>query len=39
VHFTHLNHGNPAADPHSEAAKAVTEAGMKVAQDKDIFAL
>jgi len=39
VHFTHLNHGNPAADPHSEAAKTVHRAGMHVARDGDIFTL
>ncbi|MDG2149147.1 MAG: MBL fold metallo-hydrolase [Planctomycetota bacterium] len=39
VHFTHLNHGNPAADPHGEAAKAVAEAGMNIAQEKGTFAL
>jgi pyrroloquinoline quinone biosynthesis protein B len=33
VLFTHLNHSNPAADPASEAAARVAEAGMAVAQD------
>ncbi len=33
VLFTHLNHTNPAADPHSEAAKRVRAAGMAVARE------
>ncbi|MFG0320174.1 MAG: MBL fold metallo-hydrolase, partial [Planctomycetota bacterium JB042] len=33
VVFTHLNHTNPAADPESDAARTVREAGMAVAEE------
>jgi pyrroloquinoline quinone biosynthesis protein B len=33
IHFTHLNHTNPAADPASPAAAAVRAAGMHVARE------
>lgn len=39
VHFTHLNHSNPVADPASAAARAVREAGMSVARDGQVFGL
>ncbi len=39
VVFTHLNHGNPAADPTSAAAAAVRDAGMRVAREGDVFGL
>ena len=39
VLFTHLNHTNPAADANSAAARAVTGAGMGVAQDGQIIPL
>ena len=39
VVFTHLNHGNPVADPTSAAAAAVRAAGMSVACEGDLFAL
>lgn len=31
IHFIHLNHTNPLLDPHSDEAKAVRDAGYKVA--------
>jgi len=39
VHFTHLNHTNPAADPESAAAGRVRAAGMAVAREGDVFEL
>jgi pyrroloquinoline quinone biosynthesis protein B len=39
VYFTHLNHGNPATDPHGDAAGQVREAGMHVAGEGDLFRL
>ena len=35
IRFVHLNHTNPALDPHSEAAKQVAAAGMQIAADGD----
>jgi pyrroloquinoline quinone biosynthesis protein B len=37
--FTHLNHTNPAADPTSDATRAIRAAGMDVARDGMRFAL
>ena len=39
VLFTHLNHGNPAADPDGEQARAVRAAGAAVACDGQVIAL
>jgi len=39
VRFTHLNHTNPAADPTSDAARAVRAAGMSVAREGEIHRL
>jgi len=39
VVFTHLNHSNPVANPASDAARAVREAGMSVARDGQVFGL
>ena len=39
IYFTHLNHTNPAADPESEAAKAIRAAGMHVASEGSRFSL
>ncbi len=39
VHFTHLNHSNPAADPEGPAAKTVREAGAHVLGEGALFAL
>jgi len=39
VHFTHLNHSNPAADPASEAAARVRASGMAVATEAMRIAL
>lgn len=39
VHFTHLNHSNPAARPGSAARVAVEGAGMSVAEDGQVFGL
>ena len=39
IHFTHLNHTNPAADPDSDAAARVAEAGMAVAREGQILPL
>ena len=39
VVFTHLNHTNPAGDPHSAEAAAVREAGFAVAREGTIFRL
>ena len=39
IHFTHLNHSNPASDPASAAAEAVRAAGMSVAEEGQRFAL
>lgn len=39
VWFTHLNHGNPAADSRSEAAATVRRAGMHVAYEGAVFEL
>lgn len=33
IHFTHLNHTNPAADPRSAAARAIRQAGFHVATE------
>ncbi|MCA9489155.1 MAG: hypothetical protein KC621_04515 [Myxococcales bacterium] len=35
VRLVHLNHTNPALDPSSEAARTVTEAGLRVAREGD----
>ncbi len=37
--FIHLNHSNPAIDPNGQAARNITEAGMSVAYDGQIFEL
>ncbi len=37
--FLHLNHSNPALDPHSSARRTIEEAGMGVARDGQRFAL
>jgi pyrroloquinoline quinone biosynthesis protein B len=37
--FTHLNHTNPAAQRDSAAAARVREAGMRIAEDGEIFEL
>jgi pyrroloquinoline quinone biosynthesis protein B len=39
VHFTHLNHSNPAIDPASEARRAIESRGFRVLDDGDEFAL
>jgi pyrroloquinoline quinone biosynthesis protein B len=39
VFFTHLNHTNPAADPASDAARAVGNAGMHVLDEEHRFGL
>ena len=39
VLFTHLNHGNPLADPRSRATSRVHETGMDVARDGQIIDL
>ncbi len=39
IHFTHLNHSNPACDPGSKERRAVEAAGMHVAEDGMIFEL
>jgi pyrroloquinoline quinone biosynthesis protein B len=39
LRFTHLNHSNPAADPDSEAARRVREAGAAVAIEGERFGL
>ena len=39
VFFTHLNHTNPAADPASEATRAVNAAGMHVLDEGHLFGL
>lgn len=39
IHFTHLNHSNPACDPTSEAAAQVRGAGMQVARDGMLHSL
>ncbi|MBM3992288.1 MAG: pyrroloquinoline quinone biosynthesis protein PqqB [Planctomycetes bacterium] len=39
VVFTHLNHTNPAADPRSDAARAIRASGMRVARDGEVLAL
>ena len=39
IHFTHLNHSNPACDPSSEAAGQVRAAGMQVARDGRLHSL
>jgi pyrroloquinoline quinone biosynthesis protein B len=39
VYFTHLNHTNPAADPASDATRAVTAAGMHVLEEGRLFGL
>ena len=39
IHFTHLNHSNPATMPGSAAARAVRAAGMAIAQEGERFDL
>jgi len=39
VFFTHLNHTNPAADPDSDATRAVDAAGMHVLREGRVFGL
>ena len=39
VHFTHLNHSNPAADPGSQAANTVRQRGAHVLGEGDRFGL
>jgi pyrroloquinoline quinone biosynthesis protein B len=39
LRFTHLNHSNPAADPESEAAARIREAGAAVAREGERFGL
>ena len=39
VYFTHLNHTNPAMDPASSEARAVTDGGFNIAADRQGFAL
>ena len=39
VHFLHLNHSNPAADPDSDAAAAVRAAGHHICTEGQIFEL
>jgi pyrroloquinoline quinone biosynthesis protein B len=39
VFFTHLNHTNPAADPESDATRAVDAAGMHVLHEGRVFGL
>ena len=39
IHFTHLNHTNPAADPQSDAAATVRAAGMHIAHEGQRFDL
>lgn len=38
VVFTHLNHSNPAADPASDAARVVRDAGARLAAEGALFA-
>lgn len=37
--FTHLNHGNPAADPSSAATERIRAAGLRVAREGEIIGL
>jgi pyrroloquinoline quinone biosynthesis protein B len=39
VHFTHLNHTNPALMPSSPAELLVLEAGMQIARERQVFML
>ncbi len=39
VHFTHLNHTNPASDPGSAAAEKVRVAGMNIAREGQVLEL
>ncbi len=39
IHFTHLNHTNPATDPNGPAARLIKEQGMSVAHDGQTFKL
>lgn len=39
VHFTHLNHTNPAADAQSDARRAILNSGMRVLEEGRIFGL
>lgn len=39
VHFTHLNHSNPAADARSEAAQTIRAAGAHVLKEGTLFEL
>lgn len=39
IHFTHLNHTNPASDPDSAAARRVRDAGMHVLAEGALFRL
>ncbi|MEE2941032.1 MAG: MBL fold metallo-hydrolase [Planctomycetota bacterium] len=39
IHFTHLNHSNPAADPRSPEADAVRRAGFTILEEGHVFPL
>jgi pyrroloquinoline quinone biosynthesis protein B len=39
IHFTHLNHTNPATDPEGEAQQGIEAAGMAVASEAQVIAL
>lgn len=39
IRFTHLNHTNPAADEHGEAAAAVRDAGFAIAREGEVHRL
>ncbi|MEC8511189.1 MAG: MBL fold metallo-hydrolase [Planctomycetota bacterium] len=39
IHFTHLNHSNPAADPRSPEAQRVRDAGFTILEEGQIFPL
>jgi pyrroloquinoline quinone biosynthesis protein B len=39
IHFTHLNHTNPALDPASREARAVAALGMRIAREGDVVEL
>lgn len=39
IHFTHLNHTNPACDPDGAAARSIATAGMAVAREMQLFEL
>lgn len=38
VRFIHLNHTNPALDATSDAARVIRDAGMRVAEEGEVFA-